>query len=198
MNIILCSGIPASGKSFFSRELSKRLDIPYISKDEIQIDLFYRYGFKSHDEKLKLVHKADEIMYRTIQDYVLTDRDLIVDKFFKEYETLRSCIQVCDVNVISFYLYAEASILSDRYNKRIESGERAKPMYIENVFPEIEGVTKYHPKMTVQRIEELELCTKEKTYENSGLRIDTSDLNRDYLSDALRFVKNQMGMGIRH
>ena len=71
-------------------------------------------------------------------------------------------------------------------------------MYIENVFPEIKGVTKYHSKMTVQRIEELESSTKEKTYENSGLMIDTSDLNRDYLSDALRFVKNQMGMGIRH
>lgn len=192
MNLILCSGVPASGKSFFARQLSKTLDTPYISKDEIQVELFNRYGFRSHKEKLELVRQADNLMYAEIKQSIFDNKDLIVDKFFKEYCSLDNILSQHKANVISFYLFGSPGVLAERYNRRIESGEREKPLYIENVYPVVEGITKYHPKMTARRIEEIESSVVIKTYGKTFMRIDTSDLQKEYLSQALIFIKQHV------
>jgi len=55
MYCILITGMPASGKSTMAETISERLKLPVISKDKIKELLFDNVGFRSREEKVKLV-----------------------------------------------------------------------------------------------------------------------------------------------
>ena len=49
MKLIILAGMPASGKTTFSRKLSKALGYPVLEKDEIKEELFDVIGFEKKE-----------------------------------------------------------------------------------------------------------------------------------------------------
>ncbi|MEJ2004124.1 MAG: ATP-binding protein [Cyclobacteriaceae bacterium] len=77
--IIAVFGLPGSGKSYFARELAKRIDAHYESSDVIRKQLFSDPSY-SDEEKKKVYQELCRIMY----DYLHCRQPLVLDAtFFK-------------------------------------------------------------------------------------------------------------------
>ena len=83
MYCILVTGIPAAGKSTMARKLSKELDLPVISKDDIKEIMFDDVGFKSREEKVALGVAAMNIMYYIAEQFMKLNKPFILENNFE-------------------------------------------------------------------------------------------------------------------
>lgn len=194
MLIIIFTGPPASGKSSIANRVGEILGINVISKDECKIRLFETYGFTNHAEKKKLSIQGEKNMYKELLNYVNTDKDIIVDNNFKNFDELRKIIREStnDVQTICFSCMADYPILAERYNARIQSGNRHQALYTLNVYPVINGISKFHPIITSQDVERIEANVKEKSFGNCVQYINTNNIKRDFTQiviDVIHYIE---------
>lgn len=80
--IVVVTGLPGSGKSFFASRLAKAIDAEYISSDRLRKKMIQRRTYSAeekelvYDEMLKQVHKA-----------VKQNKSLVLDATFYKAET---------------------------------------------------------------------------------------------------------------
>lgn len=181
MKLIILTGAPASGKSSLSKALSERTSIEFVSKDDLKIGLFEQYGFTSHDQKKSLSKLSEKMLYERIKDSILKQRDIIVDNNFKNYDIIRSYLHdYCNVTVYCIYCVASSDILAKRYNERITSGNRHEALYTLNQYPVIDGVSKFHPIITADDVERIQMEVREKTFGDFILEINTDNIDVDF------------------
>lgn len=181
MKLIILTGAPASGKSSLSKALSERTAIDFISKDNLKIGLFEQYGFTSHDQKKNLSRLGEKMLYDRIKDSILKQQDIIVDNNFKNYDIIRSYQQdFCNVRVYCINCAASSDILAQRYNERITSGNRHEALYTLNQYPVIDGVSKFHPIITADDVDRIQMEVREKTFGDFILEIDTNNIDVDF------------------
>lgn len=75
--IIIISGLPGSGKSYFASRLSKLIHVDYINSDRIRKSMF---PARSYSEKEK--SSVYDEMLKLMQQYVRQNKDLILDATF--------------------------------------------------------------------------------------------------------------------
>lgn len=194
MLIIIFTGPPASGKSSIANRVGEILGINVISKDECKIRLFETYGFTNHAEKKKLSIQGEKNMYKELLNYVNTDKDIIVDNNFKNFDELRKIIREStnDVQTICFSCMADYPILAERYNARIQSGSRHQALYTLNVYPVINGISKLHPIITSKDVERIEANVKEKSFGNCVQYINTNNVKKDFtqiVTDVIHYIE---------
>ncbi len=80
--IILLAGLPAVGKTTFSRFISKELCIPAISKDYIKEILFDSLGFQSRAEKVRLGDASRDVMYGMAEEFMRLELPVILENNF--------------------------------------------------------------------------------------------------------------------
>lgn len=124
--IIILSGIPASGKTTFSRYLSKELEIPVISKDSIKEILFDDIGFQSRIEKVKLGVASMNIMYSIAEENMKLNKPVILENNFENSSKLRlkELIQSYGYKVINVRFEGDIKAIYSRFVKRDLSPER--------------------------------------------------------------------------
>lgn len=181
MRLIILTGAPASGKSSLSKALSERTSIEFISKDDLKIQLFEQYGFTSHDQKKNLSRLGEKLLFERIKDAISKNRDIIVDNNFKNYDTIRSFMHdFRDVSVYCINCVASSDILAKRYNERITSGNRHEALYTLNQYPVIDGVSKFHPIITAEDVDRIQMEVREKTFGDFILEINTDNIEVDF------------------
>lgn len=148
-NLILLSGLPASGKSSFGEFLEKKLHFPLFAKDTIKEILFDHVGFSSHAEKVRLDIASVEIMYYGALKLLWANTSVILDNNFenRNIPSLEALLAACQCNVITVLFHGDTTVLYQRFLDRDEDPNR-HPGHVSNTcYPnptEPEGVLDLH------------------------------------------------------
>ena len=67
MNMIVLTGMPASGKSTVAAKLADALSLPVLAKDEFKEALFDTIGFSCYAEKRMLDHAANAVLLKAAE-----------------------------------------------------------------------------------------------------------------------------------
>lgn len=191
MKLIIITGAPASGKSTIAQNVSKITGIPYFSKDEFKIELFEKYGFNNHDEKKKLSIQGENMLKNTISEHIDSDKDIIIDNNFKNFDAVREAISAHkNCTVICIMLKADYSVLAERYNLRISSGNRHTALYTLNKYPVVDGISKFHPLITEKDVSNIQNNIAEATFGDNVYEYDTTDIENTYEYICSDIIKN--------
>ncbi len=151
-NLILMSGLPASGKSSFAEFAARELSIPIIEKDEIKEFLFDAVGFKSHDEKTQLDIASANIMMYTAARVLETGGSVILDNNFesRNIPNLEKLIKEHPCNVITVRFNGDVETVYKRFLKRDKNPKRHPGHVLVTCYPPIPGVEDEGKTMTLE------------------------------------------------
>lgn len=124
--VILIGGQLATGKTTLAKNLSKELAVPFFYKDIIKEKLCDKIGFKNREENLKMSAATFEILYHISEQFILLEKDLILESNFRQEELDRLC-SLFDKNnyqIISIELVGNLNILYQRYLDRFKYENR--------------------------------------------------------------------------
>ena len=126
MDLIILSGLPASGKSTVAKALQGAFPYPILEKDRIKECLFDTLGFQSHAEKRRLDAAAAQILLQTAEDILNAGNSLILDNNFDTAagEALRSLQERCRPRSVTVLLTADEDTLYERYLARDQAHTR--------------------------------------------------------------------------
>ena len=120
MDLIILSGLPASGKSTVARALQGAFPYPILEKDRIKECLFDALGFQSHEEKRRLDAAAARILLQTAEDILTAGGSVILDNNFDTAagEALQALQARLGPRSVTVLLTAEEAALYERYLAR--------------------------------------------------------------------------------
>ena len=126
MDLIILSGLPASGKSTVAKALQGAFPYPILEKDRIKECLFDTLGFESHDQKRRLDAAAARILLQTAENILQAGGNLILDNNFDTAagEALRSLQARCRPRSVTVLLTADEDALYERYLARDQAHTR--------------------------------------------------------------------------
>jgi len=125
--IIVIYGPWGAGKTTMGREISTRLDIPFIGRDAIKELLFDDLGWSDRDLSSKLGRASYSLLYFFTEKLLSTGRTFIIESNFNIEsinENLKDMCEKYNYKLILIKCYADKQILFERVIKRDESGER--------------------------------------------------------------------------
>lgn len=177
--LILISGDLASGKSTFSKELSKQINVPVFNKDNIKEILGDVIGFKDREENLKLSVATFEIFEYMSKTLMKSNITYILESNFrsKELEKLKTLSIENNYEIITFVLQADIGVLHKRFMDRINSGTRNKV----HMSVDLSNYSDFEKLIKVMRMVE---------YPGRVYRIDTTQFNIDY-NEIKRLIDNE-------
>ncbi|HEX8389921.1 MAG TPA: AAA family ATPase [Candidatus Saccharimonadales bacterium] len=127
MKLIIVNGLPATGKTLLSSQLSKSLDIPKIGKDDIKEFLFDKLGVRDREWSRSLGMASNDILYQLTDTLLSRDESLIVENAF-EYQFAKpkfeKLIDKYNPEVYEIYCLTDKDVRRKRFVDRNESGER--------------------------------------------------------------------------
>jgi predicted kinase len=110
--IIIVSGLPGSGKSFFAEQLAKKLDAAYVNSDRLRKELFPKRTY-SDDEKV-IVYKA---MLKRMAEATKIGRNIVLDATFHK-KNARELFTMSTKEKINFIeVWADEPIIKERLEK---------------------------------------------------------------------------------
>ena len=120
MDLIILSGLPASGKSTVARALQGAFPFPILEKDRIKEQLFDTLGFQSHEEKRRLDAAAARILLQTAEDILTAGGSVILDNNFDTAAgtALKALQERLRPRSVSILLTADEDVLYERYLAR--------------------------------------------------------------------------------
>lgn len=117
--IILIGGDLASGKSTYSKFLSKKYNLSLINKDSLKEILGDHIETKNREENKNLSVTSFALIKYLIEN--IKD-DLIVESNFKPYEMEELKKYELDNEILSLHFFGDDEILHDRFHKRLKAG----------------------------------------------------------------------------
>jgi predicted kinase len=138
MYCILVAGIPASGKTNFAKQLSKYLNIPVVSKDEIKEILFDTVGFHSRKEKVALGVGSMDSMYYFAESLMKVGLPFILENNFENTSKadLQKLIEVYKYQTITVLLDGDIEVIYNRFVERDISPSRHRGHVVNTEYPE--------------------------------------------------------------
>lgn len=145
--LILVTGLPASGKSGFSRYAGQKLNIPVLEKDHYKEILFDDIGFKSREEKIKLGVAAMNLMYDQARSFLKMGVSVILDNNFENssLEGLRKLAGDFDCRLITLRFEDDIAAIHSRFVRRDRDPRRHRGHVLNTRYPETEGREEYVP-----------------------------------------------------
>lgn len=150
---VLVAGMPASGKSRMARELSVRLGLPMLSKDDIKELLYDTLGFCSREEKVALGVGAMEAMYYAARQVLGQGSSVILENNFEDASLpgLRALLAGCHARPVTVMLTGEPEAVYQRFVARDQSPERHRGHVVNTCYPEPKGEGTVCPPITLEQ-----------------------------------------------
>lgn len=193
--LIILSGIPASGKTTFSKYLSKELRIPVISKDFIKEILFDELGFQSRAEKVQLGVTSMNIMYGLAKESMKIGVPVILENNFENgsKEKLIELIETYDYKVINIRFEGDISTIYDRFVKRDLSEERHIGHVTNQCYPPKEPFIRT-TSLTLEDFEKMIISRGILDFDIGGdiIHVDSTDLSKINDSQIIYEVKDKI------
>lgn len=118
--IIFVMGLPGSGKTFFARKLSKRLNLEYIGSDEVRKKMEAMGKYRMED-KQEVYGQMGHLMGKAIEN----EKDVIMDATFFKKNIRNQFISQANDNKVPycvFWIEAPEEIIKERLSgKRVDS-----------------------------------------------------------------------------
>lgn len=151
--LLLITGDLATGKSTFANILSKRYGASVFCKDSIKETLGDTIGFSNREENLKLSAATMGLMHFIFSEFAKLSKPLILEANFHtpELEKLHDTAHKNSYEVLTIALHGTASILHERYMKRINS-EGRHPVHLSttlDIFEHFKGYLEYSRSETI-------------------------------------------------
>ena len=194
MDLIILSGLPASGKSTVAKALQRAFPYPILEKDRIKECLFDTLGFESHDQKRRLDAAAARILLQTAEDILNAGNSLILDNNFDTAagEALRSLQERCRPRSVTVLLTADEDTLYERYLARDQAHTRHPGHALSDRYPPLPGdpaVSPMEREGFARRY--LDRGMGQVNWDGPVLSVDTTDLaalDREALVAQVRFA----------
>ena len=192
MDLIILSGLPASGKSTVARALQSSFPYPILEKDRIKECLFDTLGFRSHEEKRRLDAAAARILLQTAQEILSAGGSVILDNNFDTAAGAALCSLQSRLNPrsVTLLVTADEAVLYERYLARDQAHSRHPGHAVSDRYPPLPGdpeVTPMEREGFAQRY--LSRGMGEVSWTGPVIQVDTTDfgsLDRDALIAQVR------------
>jgi len=126
--IILVAGIPASGKTTYSRHIASKLSAVLIGKDAIKSVLYEALQWDNSNRAVGQTHgkAASFVMYHIAEEIMKTGGNLVVESNFPPYsaDVFRGLVEKYSYNAITVLCDADSEVLFKRYYERENTTER--------------------------------------------------------------------------
>ena len=179
MDLIILSGLPASGKSTVARLLQRGFSFPILEKDRMKECLFDTLGFRSHEEKRRLDAAAAQILLQTAEEILSAGDSVILDNNFDAAagEALRSLQTRLRPRSVTLLLTADEEVLYERYLARDQAHARHPGHAVSDRYPPLPGDPEVSP-MEREGFARRYLSRGmgDVCWEGPVIRVDTTDL----------------------
>lgn len=126
--LLVVQGPPAAGKTSLSKQLSKRLNVGVIAKDDIKELLYDKIGAPIDRNQSRIYGKATMSgLFAISREVLVSGIDHIIESAFhaelanKDIENLIGCV---DAQVIQIYCFARSDVMVRRFNQRLDDKSR--------------------------------------------------------------------------
>ncbi len=182
--IVIFTGLPGTGKTSLSRQISKSLRVPLIAKDDIKEIMYDKIGWSDKEFSGKLARATLEIMnYVTTQHLESGDSIILESNYspklasekFKEWQTNYGC------KIIQIVCQTEVEVLAKRYFDRQNTNRH--PGHLDS------GTIDDYIADFNRRIENEE---DQPLYIDSEIKIvNTTDFNKVDVDEITKWISNQ-------
>ncbi len=180
--LILTTGLPCTGKTTFATRLSKDLNLPLVSKDEIKELLFDSLGVNDRSWSKRLGSTAFELLYWSIDKHLSAGQSLIVDVDFSNpkiaSERLTSLSKEHNFVALTINLFTEGKVLFERFKNR-SLGDERHPGHVDH-----SNFDEFRPVLLVGKREDVILNGKR-------FEIDTSDFDAVEYDSILKEIRHE-------
>lgn len=125
--LVIITGLPASGKTTIGKELARRKNIPFISKDDIKEHMFDGLGWKDREWSKKIGLASYDLLYYFTEALLRAGTTFILESNFKpefDNQKFATLSEKYDFDVVQILCKADGEVLFERFKKRSESGQR--------------------------------------------------------------------------
>lgn len=147
MYCILIAGVPAAGKSRFADWLSRRRNLPYMSKDTIKEILFDDVGFQSRAEKVALGNAAMNVLYYFAEAQMRAGLPFLIENNFEDSsrDGILKLIRKYRYTPVTVLFDGEMDVIYQRFIARDQLPERHRGHVINTAYPETGEKAPYVP-----------------------------------------------------
>ncbi|MBI4117607.1 MAG: AAA family ATPase [Parcubacteria group bacterium] len=125
--VIIITGLPASGKTTIGKKLSEHFRLPMFSKDMIKELIFDGFGSADREFSKKVGCAAYDLMHRFLEEFLKCDLSCILESNFtacNDNEIFKKLEEKYSPKFIQIFCFADGKVLFERFQSRVESGER--------------------------------------------------------------------------
>jgi len=123
--VVLISGTPGAGKTTLGWELSRRLHVPFLSRDDLKTSLHVTHRSTDPGEVWRFAGPAFDIFYDTISRLAKAGVSLVAEAAFHAGHSEESIdILSAECTVIHIRLTTPDHLALDRYGDRARAGQR--------------------------------------------------------------------------
>ena len=177
MNLIVITGLPASGKSRLSRAVRKEFGFPVLEKDRIKEELFDAVGFANYEEKRALDHQANDILLKQAEALLSEGKSVIIDNNFDSIAAgkLNALCEKYRPALAVVELYGDVQLFYERYVRRDSLAKRHIGHALQDHYPLREG-EEFSFSMTLEEYKErfVDRGMADASWAPDRIRIDVS------------------------
>ncbi len=146
MNMIVLTGMPASGKSTVAAKLADALSLPVLAKDEFKEALFDTIGFSCYAEKRKLDHAANAVLLKAAEAMLRSGQSVILDNNFDgaAAEALNALTERMGARCVTVFFGGDTEAFYRRYVERDRLHLRHLGHVVQEHYPLHEGDSPDH------------------------------------------------------
>ena len=181
-NIIIITGELAAGKTSYGKKISRVLEIPFFSKDEIKEILYDSFSCENLDygAKRKLGATSYSIFYYIMEEQLKVGKSLIVESnFVKEsVPIIKKLLNKYNYKSITIRFEGDLHILHKRFLKREYSTERHIGLVANGLFDDFKN------------FEQAATKSKEFKISNNEILVDTTDFSKVNFDEIIHNILN--------
>lgn len=183
-NIIIITGELAAGKTNYGKKISRVLEIPFFSKDEIKEILYDSFSYTNldYEAKRKLGASSYSIFYYIMEEQLKVGKSLIVESnFVKEsVPIIKNLLNKYNYKSITIRFEGDLHILHKRFLKREYSTERHIGLVANGLFDDFKN------------FEQAATKSKEFKISNNEILVDTTDFSKINFDEIIHNILNDL------
>ncbi len=123
--VVVISGMPGSGKTTLGWELSRRLHVPFLSRDDIKTGLHVTHRSDDPDEVWRFAERAFEVFYGAATSYLNAGVSIVIEAaFHSERSQADLAALAAHATLVHIAVETPTDVSLRRYRERAEAGQR--------------------------------------------------------------------------